>query len=216
MKTRKFEKMIGISFIFFAFLLTSVNAAAVNFTDAEKESLKSGKTIKKRLESSGKKGFFGGSGYTLIDAPIDVVWQVIQDYDAYDNMFAATDTVQQIAKKGNTSLVHYKMGYKMINLEYYVEVKSDKASYTMTFAMVDNKPHDIDMARGYWKLFPQPGNRTLVAYVVSARVPMGIVNLLNEDLNKMVERNLIGAPNDVKKWLAKPAGKKYFTRTARK
>ena len=216
MKTTKPQRFLFVIFVLSAFTFTSINASAVNFTAAEKEKLKAGKTIKKRLANSGKKGFYGGSGYTLIDAPADVVWQVIADWSAYDNMFAATSNVKEVAKKGDTSLIHYKMGYKMINLEYYLEARFDKSKYTMTFALVDNKPHDIDMARGYWKLFPQPGNRTLVAYVVSAKVPMGVVNLLNDDLNAMVERNLIGAPNDVKKMLASAAGRKYFTRTARK
>lgn len=197
-------------------MLCSVTASAVSFTPAEKDRLKAGKTIKKPLASSCQKGFYGGSGYTLIDAPADVVWQAIQDYEAYDNMFAATSAVSQVAQKGNTALIHYQMGYKLISLEYYMEVKQDKANYTLSFNMVENKPHDIEMARGYWKLFPQPGNRTLVAYVVSAKIPMGVVNLMNDDMHKLVERNLIGAPNDVKKWLSTAAGKKYFTRTARK
>ncbi|MBN2715207.1 MAG: SRPBCC family protein [Deltaproteobacteria bacterium] len=216
MKYVQSKKIFSILFILTAFSLVSLNAAAVDFTTAEKEKLKAGKTIKKRLATSGQKGFFGGSGYTLIDAPADVVWQAIKDWGAYDKMFSATSSVKEVAQKGNTSLIHYEMGYKMISLEYYMEAKFDKANYTMTFTLVESKPHDIDMAKGYWKLFPQPGNRTLVAYVVSAKVPMGVVNLLNDDMNQMVERNLIGAPNDVKKWLASAAGRKYFTRTARK
>jgi len=216
MKPTTFGRFFSIIFILSLFTFVSLGASAVDFTDAEKDKLKAGKTIKKPLASSGKKGFFGGSGYTLIDAPVDVVWQVIMDWNAYENMFAATSSVKQVAQKGSTSLIHYKMGYKMINLEYFMEARLDQANYTMTFALVDNKPHDIEMAQGYWKLFPQPGNRTLVAYVVSAKVPVGVANLLNNDMNKMVERNLIGAPNDVKKRLASAAGRKYFTRTARK
>ena len=216
MKAIEIKKIFSIICVLATFSLVSLSAAAVDFSPDDKEKLKAGKTVKKRLETSGQKGFFGGSGYTLIDAPVDVVWQVIKDWSAYDNMFAATVDVKEVAQKGNTSLIHYKMGYKMINIEYFLEAKFNEDNYTMTFALVDSKPHDIDMAQGYWKLFPQPGNRTLVAYVVSTKVPMGVVNLLNDDLIKMVERNLIGAPNDVKKMLASAAGKKYFTRTARK
>lgn len=209
-------KLISVVFILTTFLLFSVTASAVTFSPSEKAKLKAGQTVKKPLASSGSKGFYGGAGYTLIDAPVDVVWAAIQDYDAYDNMFAATASVRQLEKKGNTSLIHYQMGYKLISLDYFLEVKLDPSKHTLSFNLVENKPHDIEMARGYWKLFPQPGNRTLVAYVVSAKVPMGVVNVFNNNMHKMIERNLIGAPNDVKKWLATAAGKKYFTRTARK
>lgn len=210
-------KIIATLFILSAFILCSTAALAVNFTASEKEKLKAGKTIRKPLASSRQKGFFGGSGYTLIDAPVDAVWATIQDFKAYDKMFSATAAVKRIAKRGNTSLVHYKMGYKLISLEYFLEVKSDKANRTISFNLVENKPHDIDMAKGYWKLFPQPGNRTLVAYVVSAKIPMGVANMFDAKMNRLIERNLVGGtPDGVKKRLASAAGKKYFLRTARK
>ena len=202
--------------LFAAFALCSTQAQAVSFTDAEKDKLKAGKVIRKPLAQSGIKGFYGGSSYAVIDAPLEVVWNAIHDFGAYKKMFVATSSVKEVAKKGNTSLIHYKMGYKMINIEYYMEVKKDPKKHTMTFSLVENKPHDISMAKGYWRLFPQKGGRTLVAYVISAKVPMGVVNLLKDSWVPTIERNLVGAPGGVKKWIASPGGKKYFTATARK
>jgi ribosome-associated toxin RatA of RatAB toxin-antitoxin module len=216
MKAYNFKRYFFSSVALSIFMFASLNVAAVNFSPDEKEKLKAGQTIRKPLASSGQKGFYGGSGYTLIDAPVDVVWQAIQDFESYHRVFDATADVRQVARKGNISMIRYQMGYKMINLEYFLEVNLDEANHTMSFSLLEDKPHDIDMARGYWKLFAQPGNRTLVAYVVSAKVPMGVINLLSESTNRAVERNLIGAPHDIKKWLATASGKKYFTRTARK
>ncbi|MBN2803503.1 MAG: SRPBCC family protein, partial [Deltaproteobacteria bacterium] len=185
------------------------------FTDQEKDKLKAGSTIKKPLHNSSKNGFYGGSGYTLIDAPVEAVWKAILDYPVYNKVFAATSKVSELSKRGNKSLVHYEMGYKYLSLEYYLEVTRDVSNYTISFEMLNDKPHDLTSAKGYWKLFPQAGGRTLVAYVVSAQVPMGIVNLMKDDWHSLVERNLIGAPNDLKIWLSSANGKKYFQNTAK-
>ena len=209
-------KTITATIFIAAFALCSTQAMAVSFTEEEKGRLQAGKTIKKPLANSGKKGFYGGSSYSLIDAPVDVVWNAIHDFGAYKKMFAATSSVKEVEKRGDKSLIHYKMGYKLINLEYYVELKKDYAKRTMSFSLVENRPHDISMAKGYWRLFPQKGGRTLVAYVISARVPMGVVNLMKSSWHPIIERNLVGAPASLKKWIASPSGKKYFTATARK
>ena len=197
-------------------LFFSITASAVSFSQSERESLKAGKTIHKYLDNSSENGFFGGSGYTLIDAPPEVVWNAILDFDVYNKVFSATNKVSEVNRKGDRSLIHYKMGYKFLNLEYYVDVTRNHEKYTVSFEMIKNMPHDIINARGYWRLFPQKGGRTLVAYIVSAQIPMGIVNLMNSDWKALVERNLIGAPNDLKIWINSPGGKKYFKRTAKK
>jgi len=205
----------GIAFIVTA-LLCALPVQAVTLSAEDKDNLQAGRTIRKPLANSGRQGFYGGSSYTLIEAPVDVVWQAIQDYSAYHRIFDATTSVKEVEKRGDLSLVHYKMGYKLINLEYFVELKQDRSKYTLSFELVENRPHDILMARGYWRLFPQEGGRTLVAYVVSAKVPMGVVNLMNDDWHPMVEHQLVGAPSNIKRWLSTPAGRKYFTATARK
>ena len=209
------QKFILIPTVVMTFLF-SISAGAVTFSAAEKEKLQSGKTVKKRLSNSCNNGFYGGSGYTLIDAPAEVVWKAILDYNTYHKVFAATSRVSEIERKGSKSLIHYEMGYKFLTLEYYLEVTKNHSKYTLSFEMLTDKPHDITMARGYWRLFPQKGGRTLVAYVVSTQIPMGIVNLMKKSWHPLVERNLIGAPNDIKKWLASPGGKKYFKNTAKK
>ena len=52
-----------------ALALVTSDASAVNFTQVEKDKLSAGKTVKKPLPKSGEKGFYGGTGYTIIDAP---------------------------------------------------------------------------------------------------------------------------------------------------
>jgi hypothetical protein len=121
-----------------------------------------------------------------------------------------------VGRRGNTRLVHFRMGHRLLNVEYHVNVQTDPDKYTVSFEMATDRPHDLEYSRGYWRLFPQKDGRTLVVYSIAAQVPMGVVNLIPRDLEAKIERNLVGAPNDLRKWLMSPGGQKYYARTARK
>ena len=200
----------------FAFALVANDASAVNFNKTEKDKLSAGKTVKKPLPKSGEKGFYGGTGYTIIDAPVDVIWAAIEDWNAYPKIFPKTVSVKEVSRKGSKSLVHMKMGHKLISVEYYMSIKRDAEKYVLSFKLVPNRPHDIEETRGYWRLFPQKDGRTLVAYVVATQIPMGIINLIKPELVAKIQRNLLGAPNEIKKWVEGPNGAKYRTMTAKK
>ena len=199
-----------------ALTLVTSDASAVNFTQMEKDKLSAGKTVKKPLPKSGEKGFYGGTGYTIIDAPVDVIWAAIEDWGAYPKIFPKTVSVKEISRKGNKSLIHMQMGHKLISVEYYMSIKRDTEKYILSFKLVPNRPHDIEESRGYWRLFPQKNGRTLVAYVVATQIPMGIINLIKPELVAKIQRNLLGAPNEIKKWVEGPNGAKYRTMTAKK
>ncbi len=207
-------------FIFLAvaltFALVTSDASAVNFSQMEKDTLSAGKTVKKPLPKSGEKGFYGGTGYTIIDAPVDVIWAAINDWGAYPKIFPKTVSVKEISRKGNKSLVHLQMGHKLISVEYYMSIKRDMEKYVLSFTLVPNRPHDIEESRGYWRLFPQKDGRTLVAYVVATQIPMGIINLIKPALVAKIQRHLLGAPNEIKEWVEGPNGAKYRTMTAKK
>ena len=199
-----------------ALALVTSDASAVNFTQVEKDKLSAGKTVKKPLPKSGEKGFYGGTGYTIVDAPVDVIWAAINDWGAYPKIFPKTVSVKEISRKGNKSLVHLQMGHKLISVEYYMSIKRDVEKHVLSFSLVPNRPHDIEESRGYWRLFPQKNGRTLVAYVVATQIPMGIINLIKPELVAKIQRNLLGAPNEIKKWVEGPKGAKYRTMTAKK
>ncbi len=199
-----------------ALALVTSDASAVNFTQVEKDKLSAGKTVKKPLPKSGEKGFYGGTGYTIIDAPVDVIWAAINDWSAYPKIFPKTVSVKELSRKGNKSLVHLQMGHKLISVEYYMSIKRDIEKHVLSFSLVPNRPNDIEESRGYWRLFPQKNGRTLVAYVVATQIPMGIINLIKPELVAKIQRHLLGAPNEIKKWVEGPKGAKYRTMTAKK
>ena len=101
------------------------------------------------------------------------------------------------------------IGYKILSIEYHITISRNWDQRTVTFKLAENKPHDIEATRGYWKLLPQPDGRTLVAYAVAVQVPMGVVAFLGDSVEKSLENSLIGLPRYLKKWVEGPSGGRY-------
>jgi len=196
-------KSLLISTLTTAFVLVAATAMAVDLTENDKAKLLADKSIRKPLPNSGNNGFYGGTGYTIIDAPVEVVWAAARDWSSYHKIFPKTVSVKEVSRKGHNSLLKMKMGHKLISIDYFVSVKVNPDKRIISFKLVRNKPHDIEESRGYWRLFPQKDGRTLVAYVVAAQIPMGIINLIKPELVAKIQRNLIGAPKALKKWINK-------------
>jgi hypothetical protein len=131
-------------------------------------------------------------------------------------MFPRTVSAKEVARKGERSLVKMGLGYKLLTVGYYLNVVHDQEKMKISFNMVSSKPHDIENTSGYWRLFPQPNGRTLVGYAVAVQVPRGIVIFLGDSLENQLERNLIGLPKFLKKWIESPQGSRYRTMTAKK
>jgi hypothetical protein len=199
-----------------AIVLVASQVGAVEFSDKEKERLAAGKVVKKPLAKSGDQGFYGGTGYALLDAPVEVVWAAIEDWGSYAKIYPKTVSCKELSRKGDTSLIRIEMGHKLLSIEYHLTVERDKPKYMISFKLVRNRPHDIEETRGYWRLFPQKDGRTLVAYVVATQVPMGIINLIGPEMEAKIERHLLGVPGVLKKWVEGPGGNRYRTLTAKK
>jgi hypothetical protein len=210
------SKILLVAATIAAFVLSATQASAVNFSAKEKEKLAAGKTVKKPLSKSGDKGFYGGTGYALVEAPVDVVWAAIEDWGAYHKIYPKTVSCKELSRKGNSSLIRVEMGHQLLSIEYHLTIERDREKNMLSFKLVRNRPHDIEETRGYWRLFPQKDGRTLVAYVVATQVPMGIINLIGPEMEAKIQRHLLGVPGNLKKWVEGPAGNRYRTLTAKK
>ena len=214
MKARS-EAVIAI-IVAFAFLFQSSHSYAVTFTEKELENLQAGKTVKKPLSTSRQKGFYGGTGFAIIDAPPEVIWAAIQDWNSYPEIFPRTVSTKKVAHKGDKSLIHMELGYKILKIQYSINVVPNPNKHTVSFNLVRNRPHDIENTHGYWRLFPQKDGRTLVAYAIAVQVPAGIVNFLGERMEAKLERYLLGLPKYLKKWVESPSGNRYREMVAKK
>ena len=212
--TRAISTKLFIALAATAFLVAT-QASAVEFTAKEKARLAAGKTVKQRLGKSGQQGFYGGTGWAIVDAPMEVVWAAIEDWGSYHKIYPKTVSVKELSRKGNRSLIRLEMGHQLISIEYHMSVERDREKNMLSFKLVRNRPHDIEETRGYWRLFPQADGRTLVAYVVATQVPMGLVNLLGSEMATKFERHLLGLPGYLKQWVEGPNGSRYHRMIAK-
>lgn len=180
-----------------------ISANAFQFSKEEKSQLKAGETVIRFSPTSGQKGYYGGSGYTVIDAPLDTVWNAILSWRNYPFMFPNTEQCVPVSRKGNKTLVKMVIGHPLANVQYYLNANSNESQKTLQFKLVTYYPHDLDMLKGFWRLFPQPGGRTLVAYVVSAKVPAGLVTIVGPKLAHEAITMLLSIPGDLRKWVEK-------------
>ena len=204
------KRSLTAALIVFTFSLMALRADAIDFSQKDMEKLQTGRTVKKPLATSRQNGFYGGTGWAIIDAPADVVWAALQDWRSYPKVYPRTTATKEISRKGNRSLLKVEMGYKFLSIVYHLDVVHDKKNKKISFKMVSNKPHDIEDTRGYWRLFPQKDGRTLVVYAVAVNVPMGIINLIGPTQEEKIERHLLGIPGNLKEWLESPSGERYF------
>jgi ribosome-associated toxin RatA of RatAB toxin-antitoxin module len=181
--------------------LTAAQKGGISFNETELAALKAGETVRQELSSSRKGGFYGGTGWALVEAPADEIWQVLVDWETYPSVFSYTEEMTELSRKGPRSLIRMRLGHPIISVLYHLEMRQNKERKTLKFKMVKNHPHDLDEIRGYWRLFPQSGDRTLVAYVVAFKVPMGIVNLVGEDFENEAMSGILGAPGFLKHWV---------------
>jgi ribosome-associated toxin RatA of RatAB toxin-antitoxin module len=196
------ERLAG-SILCAAALLAGALAAAgsVSFSEQEMATLAEGKVVRQELPSSRENGFYGGSGYIVVDAPPERVWKTLVDWNNYPEVFPNTISCREISRKDNRSLIKMKLGHPVISVTYHLEMRLDEKSRTLSFDQVSSHPSDLDDIRGYWRLFPQKNDRTLIAYVVAFQVPMGIVNLVGGNFENYAVRGILGVPKYVKKWM---------------
>jgi ribosome-associated toxin RatA of RatAB toxin-antitoxin module len=190
----------------FAVVLAAGPSQAVDFSAKELNKLKAGKAVKKPLPRAGDNGFYGGSGFALIDAPVEEVWEALLDWSSYRQVYPKTVDVREVSRKGARSLVRMELGHELISVAYFVDVRADRGRWQLDYKLVTNRPHDIEAAHGYWRLFPQKSGQTLVAYVVAVRVPMGLVNLIPPSLERKINRNLLASPEYLRTWMQGSAG----------
>lgn len=198
-----------------ACLVSSVVAAqTLEFSAAERKRLAAGDMVRQELENSRRNGFYGGSGWVLIDAPAEMVFAALVDWNSYVRAFPNTVEVRELSRKGDRSLVRMRLGHPVISVTYHLEMQRDDERHMLSFRQVSTHPSDLDDIRGYWRLFSQKDGRTLAVYVVALNVPMGIVNMVGSRFENETMRGILGVPWHLKKWVEGPGRKRYENRSS--
>ncbi len=179
------------------------------FTPDELAELKAGRIVRQELKNSRQNGFYGGTGWAVINAPAERIWRAIIDWESYPEIFPNTVEMRELSRKGQRSLLRMRMGHPILKVMYHLEMSKDGDQKTLRFKLIKSRPHDLEAIRGYWRLFPQKGNRTLVAYVIGLQAPMGIVNLVSKSFEDEAMEGILGAPKFVKEWVETKAADQY-------
>jgi hypothetical protein len=145
----------------------------------------------------------GDSGRGLVvqdvDAPTDVVWDRILDYDNYANMVPKTvesknyRVIEHKPTKANNFLekeiyTRMKVGFPMLKLEFFVRhFLHIQHHRSLTWTLDYTKESDFDDSCGYWYCIPHPDDpesRTRLFYSVQVSmfdwVPAFVVDFMSK------------------------------------
>jgi polyketide cyclase/dehydrase/lipid transport protein len=109
----------------------------------------------------------GTLAYTFIDAPPETVWEVITDFDNYENIFSADCEVE--SKDGDQVTVNQKTAsFTVLGMDFGYELHSrytlDKPDH-LSYVAIDG---DNEGSHGDFKIMPIDGGKKCVLFGVGA------------------------------------------------
>ncbi len=146
------------------------------FSEDEWRKLESGELVSRR-QTSRRDGLdlIGGSSWQVIDAPPDLVWRALLDTNHYPRMMPQVLEAKLIEKREGQRTVFVRQGQKGIaEKKYYLHVQIHEAKRDITFAVDEQRPHDLRAAWGFYTVRPYKQDRTLLAYGILADLGGGI------------------------------------------
>ena len=157
--------------------------------------LKEGKPYQTQVQ---KPGASGGRGLVVqdINAPSDVVWDRILDYDNYNKMVPKTIESKNYnvvhmkpTKKNPLEQIIYtrmKVGFPVLKLEFFIKHLYFPSLNSLTWTLDYSKNSDFNDSCGYWYVIPHPDDeeeRTRVYYSVEVSmfdwVPKFVVDFMS-------------------------------------
>jgi ribosome-associated toxin RatA of RatAB toxin-antitoxin module len=137
-----------------------------------------------------------GRAVVLIDAPIEDVMAVIQNYGGYKSFMPNFEDSRVLSQRGASALVYVKVNVMHGAVNFWAEVKPQpKAAQGMT-RVVQGKmtKGNVDQFEATWEVTPVEGNKTLVAFQVlldpSLPLPASLVNGENQKSARKAVRAL--------------------------
>jgi hypothetical protein len=194
----------------FFFFAPGASGAGVKLTSDEIRKLSQGKLVVRPNSESRKNSVIAGTSFAVINAPPDIVSRAFQDLSAWPSIFYNTDSARLVRIRGNKKTVKMTLGNKYITVKFFLNLVSYRDAMEFAYSVDKSRPHDIDESRGWIRLIPQPGGRTLVVFSTFAKVPFGmLIALMGDKVLYWIETRLLSVPKGLKKWVEGPTGNKY-------
>lgn len=141
--------------------------------------LASGKPYQTQIQSE-----TGGRGLVVqdVDAPTDIVWSRILDYDNYTKMVPKTvesmnylvEDVQPTKKDPLSQIIYTRMkvGFPLLKLEFFIKHLYYPDLNSLTWTLDYSKKSDFNDSCGFWYVIPHPEDEDKTRLYYSVEVSM--------------------------------------------
>jgi len=145
--------------------------------------LDAGGVVRKRIDSNSD-GAEGGRGMVVqdIDAPPDVVWDRILDFDAYPRMVDDVHSLDVYERNPGRVKARFVLSTAGLKLEYFVDHVVNQQQGYLTWTLDYSKKSELDDVVGYWFVEPHPTRPgwTRLYYSVDIRVKGWVPHFIEE------------------------------------
>jgi uncharacterized membrane protein len=192
---------------------TSQAGSQIALTDDEKESVLRGNVIVREIPDGSEAGrTFEAIG--LFDALIDDIYNVIADFEKYDQFMPNIVNVRVLKENSSSAVMNYTLGLPLGKLKKYrlsMTFLKDENRATLKWKMIDwpgiKKSETINDTTGYWLLENYHGSKSgvLVLYHVytdPGHIPWGlgwIVDFLTKRTVPNIVKNTRERVYDIRK-----------------
>lgn len=136
------------------------------------------------FEQDGRR-WIGGVSFSVIEAPSEVVGETLADVSAYWEILPKVRKLRWIAlTREGDAIVQLEQGTSIAHGGYTIGIRRERETRgaEMVRFWVDGRfPRDVVDARGWFRLEPIRGGRTLVSYAVMIDLGPGIFKRLFEE-----------------------------------
>lgn len=169
------------------------------FTPDEIARLEAGKLVTRptRVHRDGM-SLIGGSSWRVIDAPPELVWRALHDFEHYPNMMPQVIEARPLANSGDERSLYIRNGRWPIFASYYLLLNSDREALTIKFHLDHERPHGVNECWGFVRLVPHGARRTLMTFGVLADLGHGILVAVGASI---FQSAVLEVPSTVKKFL---------------
>jgi hypothetical protein len=131
--------------------------------------------------------WIGGVSWVVLDARPEQVADALEQVGDYDRFLPKTRSARFIAmSRDGDAIVELEQGTSLVHGRYTVRVHRDHEAVAsgdeiVRFALDPRYPHDIDDARGWFRMEPFDRGRTLMTYVVLVDLGPGLFKRIFEE-----------------------------------
>lgn len=162
----------------------------------EIERLEQGEVISRddTVEQDGRR-WIGGVSYAIVDATTSRVGETLDDVRSYSEILPKVRMVRWIAlTREGDAVIQLEQGTAIAHGRYTLAIRREREPHgaeMVRFWLDGRFPRDLADARGWYRLEPIEGGRTLVTYVVMIDLGPGLFKHLFEE---KIRRSALRAP----------------------